>query len=296
MSPGDWLVTVELFSEHERPGWREFVAGRSVRLAAVFHDAIPLRLPDVTWPQSVQRHPEYMKTLAAFDRVWAVSKASLEDLTGFWRWQGTAVRAAVSTLELGADFDGSARQTEPAEPGGKRPQLLCVGIVEPRKNQAFLAAIGEQLWNAGLDFDLHVVGRTNPHFGAPMVTQLKRVQSREQRLHVHGAIDDRRLHTLYAGAALVLFPTVAEGCGLPLLESLWRGVPCVASDLPSLRESAASGGCALVPPNDAGAWVAKLRELLVNPAARSALRVEAVSRPLPRWKETAQALLDGLSR
>ena len=83
----DWLLTVEQFCEPERPGFWRFLRERPCRLAAVFCDAIPLQHPQIVWPQSVARYPEYLKMLAAFDRVWAISEASREDLTGFWRWQ-----------------------------------------------------------------------------------------------------------------------------------------------------------------------------------------------------------------
>ena len=105
----DWLVTVELFSTAERPGFREFIAARPCRLGAVFADAIPLKFPHITWPQSVQRHPDYMKLLAGFDVVWAISDFVGAELTGFWRWQGVTPRAVVRRVELGADFDGSPR-------------------------------------------------------------------------------------------------------------------------------------------------------------------------------------------
>src|SRR5581483_3462106 len=84
----DWFFTAELFSEDERPGFTEFLAQRHCRAAAVFHDAIPLQHPHITWPQSVARHPAYLKLLARFDRVFAVSAASRDELLGFWRWQG----------------------------------------------------------------------------------------------------------------------------------------------------------------------------------------------------------------
>src|SRR4051812_13487646 len=60
-TPKDWLLTVELFSEAERPGFGDFIQSHPCRLAAMFHDAIPVRWPHITWPQSVQRHPGYMK-------------------------------------------------------------------------------------------------------------------------------------------------------------------------------------------------------------------------------------------
>lgn len=289
---GDWLLTAELFSEEERPGLGAFLAGKPVRTAAVFYDAIPLRLPDVTWPKSVARHPGYMDMLAGFDRVVAISEASREELSGFWRWQGRVRGPEVSAVTLGADFDGAARTaaTGPGDGG-----FLCVGILEPRKNQMFLLQVCAELWRAGADFDLHVAGRVNPHFGRPIERELRRMGRAFPRLHHHAAPGDDALAALYAQARATVFPTVAEGCGLPLLESLWRGVPCVASDLPSLRENAAGGGCLLPPVNDHAAWAAALGRMLDAGTAKT-LASEAATRTLPRWSDTAaeiMAVLEG---
>jgi glycosyltransferase involved in cell wall biosynthesis len=285
----DWLVTVELFSGAERPGFRDFVAAPPCRLGAVFADAIPLKFPHITWPQSVQRHADYMKLLAGFDRVWAISDHVRDELLGFWCWQGGAVRATVGRIELGADFDESPRTTTAPDFAG-RPALLCVGIIEPRKNQAFLVEVAEALWAAGVDFDLHLVGRVNPHFGEPLVRRIRAVAKRERRLRLHVAADDAKLQELYRGARAVAFPTIAEGCGLPVLEALWRGVPAVCSDLPVLRELTAGGGCVVARVNDRDDWVARLRPVLTEPATARALAQVAVSRPLPTWAEAGAAL------
>src|SRR4051812_36031940 len=158
----DWFLTGELFSEEERPGLTAFLEQPPCRLAAIFHDAIPLKHPHITWPQSVARHPEYMKMLASFDRVFAVSEASRRELTAFWKWQGVAVRATVETLTLGADFTADSQRTDAAQSGsplppGATPSVLSVGIIEPRKNQEFLLEVCEALWNERLTFDLHLV-------------------------------------------------------------------------------------------------------------------------------------------
>lgn len=291
----DWLLTVELFGGAERPGFREWMERRECRTAAMFYDAIPLRFPTVTWPQSVQRHPDHMKLLAGFDRVFAISKASEVDLTGFWQWQGVESRAKVSTIEFGADFDGSARVTQAvATKPAVRPGLLCVGIVEPRKNQGFLLDACEALWRDGLDFDLHIVGRINPHFGKPLEKRFKQTQKREARFHFHAAADDVTLKKLYGKARAVVLPTQAEGCGLPLLEALWHGVPCVCSDLPVLRENADGGGCLIATLDDPADWQVKLRTILMDEKTSQRLRSEAIKRPLPRWADTAHALLHAM--
>jgi glycosyltransferase involved in cell wall biosynthesis len=293
--PEDWLLTVELFSDAERPGFRDFIAAPPCRLAAMFHDAIPLRWPHITWPQSVQRHPDYMKLLAGFDRVFAISEASRKDLTGFWRWQGVTPKARVDLIELGADFDGSNRmQRDALIPTRGRPALLCVGIVEPRKNQSFLIEVAESLWREGLDFDLDIVGRVNPHFGRPIEARMKALQQREPRFRFHLAAGDTELSRLYASTRAVVFPTIAEGCGLPLLEALWRGVPCVCSDLPVLRENADAGGCLLAKVNDLADWTAQVRKVLTDTNENRRLQTAAMARTLPRWTETAAALRKAL--
>ena len=198
---GDWFLTPELFSESERPGFTAFLEARPCRFAAIFHDAIPLKQPHITWPQSVARHPEYMKMLASFERTWAISDATRRDFTEFWRWQGVAPKSSPAVIELGADFDGSSRvQRDPIFPAG-RPALLCVGIVEPRKNQTFLLDVAEALWGEGVDFQLDVVGRVNPHFGGPIVARMKKLERREARFRFHDAAGDRVLARLYADGA-----------------------------------------------------------------------------------------------
>ena len=284
----DWFLTGELFSEEERPGFAAFLGEHRCRTAAIFHDAIPLKHPHITWPQSVGRHPGYMKLLAQFDRVWAVSAASRDELMGFWRWQGLQETPPVEVLALGADFDSAPRIT--SRPSALEPRILCLGILEPRKNQAFLLNVCEMLWNDGLSFELHLIGRVNPHFGAPIVAEIKALRRHHPGLHYHEAAGDAEVAQLFATARATAFPTIAEGCGLPLLESLWKGVPCVCSDLPVLRENADGGGCVAVAPNDLIAWTTALRRVLTEDALHTKLTTEATSRVLPTWSETARTV------
>ncbi len=325
LGANDWYVTGELFSESERPGFSAFLDHPGCHTAAIFHDAIPLKLPHITWPQSVARHPAYLKLLAKFERVFAVSAASKTELEGIWRWQGLERTPSVDVLHLGADFNGDPRRastssgvgrqlaavgnsaaTEPPSDGSKLPTydrrtsgmplLLCVGILEPRKNQRFLLDVCETLWGRGMAFDLHVVGRVNPHFGKPIVAHLRQLaRAYPQRLTWHDSPDDATVAALYQRARATVFPTIAEGCGLPLLESLWMGVPCVCSDLPVLRENADAGGCFPVAVNDTAAWTSALEHVLTDQALVEKLAAEAASRPLPTWADTAQQLRAALA-
>ncbi len=293
LGANDWWLTCELFSEEERPGLTEWLASSPGKKAAIFHDAIPLRWPHITWPHSVARHPGYMKLLARFNHVWAVSETSRTDLLGFWRWMDFATVPPVEVVHWGADFTRGARVQSRAMPTGK--SLVCVGILEPRKNQALLLDAAEALWREGLDFELHLVGRVNPHFGAPLVARIKSLQKSFRGLHHHVGADDATLARLYEGARATVFPTVAEGCGLPVLESLWMGLPCVCSDLPVLREITTGGGCVTAKVDDRRAWTESLRRVLTDDALISRLANEATTRALPTWAGAAQELCAALS-
>jgi glycosyltransferase involved in cell wall biosynthesis len=139
------------------------------------------------------------------------------------------------------------------------------------------------------------VGRVNPHFGGPLVAKIKRLRREFSGLRYHAAAGDAAVTALYAKTRATVFPTIAEGCGLPLLESLWMGVPCVCSDLPVLRENADGGGCVTAPVNDLAAWKDALRRVLADDVWHEHLVGEATTRPLPTWAEAAQTLRAALT-
>ncbi len=285
----DWYFTPELFSDAERPGWGEWLRTVRCRRAAIFHDAIPLKFPHITWPRSVGRHALYMKELARFDRVFAVSEASRLELLGFWRWQGVKPVGELSVISLGADGLGFPRASAHIDP--PPPSLLVVGILEPRKNQLLALDLVERLWAAGIPASIQVVGRVNPHFGGPIVDRIKALRRMApSRVGFHDKADDARLAKLYRQARLTLFPTLAEGCGLPVLESLWFGVPCLCNDLPVLRENSSEGGCIHVPVSDLDAWGEAAKLLLTDDAAWLRLAEAAIRRTLPTWASTAEVL------
>jgi glycosyltransferase involved in cell wall biosynthesis len=294
-APGDWILTAELFSEHERPGLTEFLERRPCRLAAIYHDAIPIKLPDITWPRSVERHPPYMKLLARFNRVWAVSEASRRELIEFWKWQGVQAPPPVEVLALGADMQGVARvHGGPTREKPRTPRIVSVGILEPRKNQAVIMEACEALRGEGLDMELHLVGRMNPHFGGPLAKQIAQLRERWPGLRHHSGMGDAALADLIRGARTTAFASIAEGCGLPLLESLWLGVPCACSDIAPLVDNAAGGGCAVVRGNDLPRWKEALRRILTDDEFHDTLVAEAQNRPLPTWEGAAGKLREAL--
>lgn len=293
LGEGDWLLTPELFSEEERPGIGAWLEANGARAAAIFHDAIPLRLPEITWPQSVARHPDYMRLLAGFGKVFAVSAASARELSEYWTWTGRVACSPVQPFTLGADARGEPRAA-PTPERSRLKSVVMIGIVEPRKNQDAVLDAVEALAREGLDADVSFVGRTNPHFGREIVRRIKDLARVGRQVRYHESLDDRGVAALVAAARFSVLPSRAEGCGLPVLESLWAGLPVLATALPSIEESARGGGCLLVPPSDPDALLEGMRRMLTDDDLVARLQREACTRALPRWCDTARTLLAGL--
>ncbi|MCH6255576.1 glycosyltransferase [Puniceicoccaceae bacterium K14] len=290
---GDVLLTGELFCEFERPGIEEFLASDVCRSYAIFHDAIPLQFPEFSWPHSVQRHPSYMKMLSLFDGVFAVSKSSSMLLEEYWEWLGYEYAPSVKSLQLGCNGFMSEKR-EPRETSNERLQLLCLGILERRKGQDLLLKACEQLQGEGLEFDLHVVGRTNPYFGKDLEKQIKVAVKGGVPIKLHGAIDDSGLSSLVEKTDLLVFCSRAEGCGLPVLEALWQGLPVLSSDLEPVKENARFGGCRLFQRGDLDSLVSELRELINKRDQLEILRGSIQGEMLPLWSATAKVILDSL--
>lgn len=286
----DWFLTVEPFAPSERRGFQAFLERGECRLGAVFHDAIPLRHPEFTWPQSVARYPAYMKMLSAFDHVFGVSVSSCEEFAGYVDWLGRDRKATISPIQPGADFLGGERPVARVD-RSESATVLVVGILEPRKNQERLLRVCERLWEEGAQFGLNLVGRVNPHFGKPLVSEIRRLNRMGRPIDHRGPVDDQEMTELIRSSRFSIFPSRAEGCGLPVLEALWMGTPCLCSDLPSHRESAVGGGCRLVDPLVDDAWAHELRLLLEESDVINGLALEAANRSLPTWAQTAKQVV-----
>jgi glycosyltransferase involved in cell wall biosynthesis len=285
----DWL-TPELFSELERPGLSAWLMARKCRAAAIYHDSIPLQYPEFTWPQSVARHPHYLKMLACFDLVVANSKSSAREIWSYWEWLGVRSPEIVS-VPLGADGAQRVRTTTVDPAHVARRTVVMIGILEPRKNQDALLDAAEILWEEGVQFTLQLAGRINPHFGRPVADRLRDLQKSGLPVRHASDLNDESISALLHRARFSVLPSLAEGCGLPVLESLWAGVPAVCSEIPALAESAEPGGCRMVPAGQTRALVEVMRDLLADDAAIAQLAGDACTRNLPTWSDTARAIL-----
>ena len=289
LAPHSGLLVPELFTPAVAATLPALFAATSGPRAAVFHDAIALKFPELTPTKTVARFPGYLRELLAFDGIAANSADSRATLVAYWDWLGVpaAARPVVVTIPLGIDLPSPITASHTA-PSSALPIILCVGSLEGRKNHLALLEACETLWSAGTRFELHLIGLAHPQTGRTALARIHALQAAGRPLRYFGPVNDATLAAAYANCALTVYPSLIEGFGLPVLESLVRGKPCICSAHGALGEAARDGGCIALEHVDAPALAAAVSRLLTTSTELAALAGAAQARTFRTWRDYAR--------
>ena len=159
------------------------------------------------------------------------------------------------------------------EYGIRRPYLLMVGTLEPRKNHALSFEALARLKEEGWPHCLVVVGGRGWLFDA--VQSEVEMQGLADDVVFTGHVPEEDLPALYSGAACFLMPSLYEGFGIPVLEAMACGAPVVCSRASSLPEVAGDAALYIEPPT-AEALAAQVRQVLSKPETAEQMRVDGV--------------------
>lgn len=190
------------------------------------------------------------------------------------RFRSSRDPATVHVVEHGLDprFRGVARQsagTTPQAPGLPRNYMLSVGTLEPRKNLQRLVEAYRSLLPGGFDWHLVLAGQWGWH-----MSELRRMlqdPALAGRVHVTGYLPHDELLRVYAGAGMLVYPSLAEGFGFPPLEAMALGVPVIVSNASALGEL--YGDAALtIEPTDIAGMASAIRRLADDAALREDCR------------------------
>lgn len=256
----------------------------------MMHDILPQTHPRYFTPRFVAR----CWTLFGFSALRArylftISDHSRRAIRRVYPWTR---RKRIDVLHIGPSFVDNVYFSED---GSQLPDALktvgcyalCVGRMEPRKNTQM--AIDAFVRSAPQDARLVIVGRREPGVAIDLRC--------DDRIIELGGISDEALIATYRAADLFLYPSSAEGFGLPLLDAILFGLPVISSGLTSMAE--VGGDCATFFDPDASSAIDDLATLIAahfgeTPVARPTLAQRHDRLAIYSWARAADELIAGL--
>ncbi len=257
------------------------LAAAGLRSCVMVHDTIPLDHPQFARDGSTDKFTRFLAAASAADVLLTNSNDTAARLVHH------LPESRPVAAPLGIDLPSPA--TVPIAPTGsgaapdpRTPSFLILGTIEPRKNHALLLDCWAGFAGATDAPHLRIAGRRGWK-NADLFARLDTDPMMGQIVHEIGAISDSELAAEITSARAVLFPSHAEGYGLPLGEALAAGTPVIAADLPALREV---GGNApeWLAPGDPAAWRQTILAYAADPSPARIAQLERMrSWQMPTW-------------
>jgi len=236
--------------------------GRSGAVPVVtMHDAIFRRFPD---------HYPLVDRLV-YDRKWryscqqaaqvvAISEHTRRDLMEFYQLPAERVRVIYQSVDerYQERAPTAAQQAVRQHHGLPGDYLLFVGSLTPRKNLLGLIKALMQL-APGQRPPLVVVGQGHSYQRQMMALLHRKGMARE--VFFRPEVADAELPALYAGALALVYPSLYEGFGLPIVEALSQGTPVITSQVSAMPEATGPGGM-LIDPHQPASIAAAVEELV----------------------------------
>lgn len=257
--------------------------------AVVVHDlAFKVRPREVPWQQRRYLGALFPRSLPAAAALIAPTDATRQDLLRQYRLDP-------SRIHVVAEAPAGLGTVEAPLPAGLLAgrYLLAVGTIEPRKNYRRLAAAYQRLRDdLGIKTpELVVVGRPGWAFG-----DTPEVLRRTPGVRLLGHLPDGALLSLYRHALALVFPSLYEGFGLPLVEAMREGTPALVGSRGALPEVAA-GAALEVDAEDVEAIRVGLKRLVEDDGLRARLSAAGKERSAAfSWGRSAADVLGILRR
>lgn len=274
-SSGSVLLNV-VHSGLERPDYGERVRRYGLRPLYFLHDLIPVAFPEYSRPAEADKHRRRLKTMLETACGLIVnSVVTGNELEAYAAALGMAVPPWVAAHLAPPDFHPPACERPMPE-----PYFVVLGTIEPRKNHLLVLNLWREM--------VRRLGRSTPRLVVigqrgweceQVVDMLERCAALRGFVIEITGCDDAALATWLRHAQALLFPSFAEGYGIPLVEALSLGTPVIASDLPVFRELAGDVPDYLDPLDGQG-W----RQAIEDYAATNSPRRQEQLRRMGGWQ------------
>ena len=295
--PKGWLLVVEVPICLVRLDLDPVQLARAygLRTAALVHDLIPMKLVDHYDADTRGLYARYYRMFADADLVFATTEWVATDLRAHLAALGLRV-PEIAVVPLAAQFADMPRRTTPPPPRAAAAPLLLltVGTMEPRKNLPRLLRAIDAATRRGAAIRLTISGKRSIHHAYE--AEVDGLVALMPGVRLVEMADDAALAALYAGSHAGIYCSCEEGFGLPVVESLWLGRPCICHEGSAMAEVAPGGGTLMIDMADEGAIADALVVLAAGPEILERLAAEAAARPLRDWADVARDVIGHLGR
>lgn len=260
--------------------WEELIPpSYSTPIVATIHDLAPLKFPQMTHPSTREKHMQAYKRLKEYNsHVIAVSEQTKKDCIELLQFDPTHVHVIHEALPLESKVAKKLllKREDLAQWKITKPYLLWVGTQEQRKN---LQRVIEAWRPFAKDLDLVLVGAQGSKEVVP-----------EPGIKIVGYVHHTALASLYTHAQALIFPSLYEGFGLPILEAFANECPVITSNNSGMSETAGDAAILVDPFN-----VESISHGIATAQGnyRTAKHLELMKKQLASfsWKESAKATL-----
>lgn len=263
-----------------------------VRSAMIGFDCVPVTSAETVGEGMGGGFATMLGAATQLDRIAAISGAAAAEYGG-WREMlgGTGLPGPdirpVSLPDEAVPVEGAAVDAARAAIGiPSMPLVLVVGSHEPRKNHLAVLHAADLCWRHGLRFNLVFIGG-NAWRGEEFLARLAQLQAQGRSVQTASGISDEVLAGSYSLARFVVFPSLNEGFGLPIVEALAQATPVITSGYGSMAEIAAGGGVLTVDPRRDDDIAAAMERLLRDDELLEELVEQAKHREPRTWDQYA---------
>jgi glycosyltransferase involved in cell wall biosynthesis len=278
------------------------LTAQGVEFSAFVHDIIPVERPNLVPDETHRMFAAWLKTVVARARILFVSSRLIKDQILRWAvLAGVDVAARIVPVTLGGTEFGpllSAQELkrDPAMANVSFDSfVLSVGTIDKRKNQTLLCKIWCRLISdlgAVRVPQLVLAGRDDLNIGKSDAAIANAIG--KSQIVVLEGLSDQALASLYHACRFTVFPSLSEGYGSPVAESLGCGKLCLTSGLPAIKEHAKDLAWYFDPADEASAYDV-IRRAIEKPDLRlAAERHIAQLYMRPSWSSTLQSMTEAI--
>lgn len=273
----------------------DFLKQFNMNTCRIFYDSIPHKFPFL-YPRKIsENHLKFMIELMSYDKVLPISVESANELASElirFGFDESIIRSKIHPIEIAGGFTSNPRGRQHAMPSKELCNIIVISTLEHRKNhKTLLEAFKMANESLGGPLRLHIVGY--PAYSDVEMLIRDHVNDFSE-ITWHKNLEDSKLGALLEKCDFSIYPSLYEGYGLPIVESLWNHTPCICANWGSMSDIAELGGCLTVDVSSPFALSDAIIQLYGDNRLLDRLTNEATSREFQTWANYSRLLRDAL--